>query len=546
MGTEFFAWQQGMTDWKRAADLQPLQAALSARAEAPAPPPPVVKAPEISKAKGATGEVRSPTRSNEPTPIAVARPSEQAAEPVLASSASFQVQLEEAPKEEAPHATASHAPVSQATAPQPTLSQNTLSQTGLSKTGLSKTGLSNPSLPGRTTPFDSMPAESDGLSAMIEIRPSVKDENTAALDPNELRKVQKEAAKANQTAAAAKARSEGRMTPRTKIIVALFSTVAIGAVGYSAWPRLTEKFGPVSHWLSRLPDTPELTPEQHNLLQAAASSGSSDPSSAPIEMVVAGTRKETPMLYLAADLPDGAPLKIELRANPSQIATFPPPPLRLTVELLRRIAHSDIIRAPDGSYLPRGEYQAIVTDSDGKTRLSRQIWVGADRDEGFNKVLAEYQKGLHGKAQNELQNLKDAATKLTALADGDAKVASEATQAKTASLQAHVLAAWTGDRTKLADEINSLLLPESHYFRTARNAALSLRDVIKSQETLLLSFPGSSVSSAPFPGPSPAVPPPSRVEAAQRITQAQQDLTGKLNDAGHKLDASSGYLEEEK
>ncbi|MDR3606158.1 MAG: DUF4339 domain-containing protein [Oligoflexia bacterium] len=304
------------------------------------------------------------------------------------------------------------------------------------------------------------------------------------------------------------------------LVALLFAVIASGA-GYALWPN-------INRWLTRLPEISDASDEQKNLLQAAASSGASDPASAPVEMILTASSSaaQSPVFYVAANLPDGAELTLELQPDPTMISGPAPGNLRTSVTLQHRLGHTDPIKANDGGLLPRGEYQVSVLDPDHHTRVSRRLFLGnadggkTDGGPAFKQELEKYQANVIAQARSELFDLKNAATQLAAIVNGDANLDKAVKKARTAQAREKVKAAWAAQRAQLESDTQKSLQANIRFFVQTRNAALAVHDAIQDQSAgKVLTIP---------------------------VDQLRTDLAAKLDAAEKRLQAASGYFVPEK
>ncbi len=313
---------------------------------------------------------------------------------------------------------------------------------------------------------------------------------------------------------------------------ALIGACALAAGGYFLWPQLMQPQGLIHRWLTRLPEIQDVPLEQKNLLQAAASSGSADPASAPVEMAMttASNQAQSPIFYLASNLPDGAELTLEIQADPTRVAGLVSSVIRTTATIQHRLARTEAIKANDGNVLPRGEYQVAVLDPDHHTRLSRRIFIGGESlDANFTQELGRYQQGIIVQAQAEISDLKNVALKLDLIQNGQENLIRQLKKLRNAAAQEKAKAATEKQRLVTEDEIEKLLQPNVHFFPVTRNAALALHDAIEELR----------VNTAPTTDPS-------RQEAAKKISALQSDLAAKIEAAEKRIQSTTGYFAPEK
>jgi hypothetical protein len=380
-------------------------------------------------------------------------------------------------------------------------------------------------LAGKTTP-------SRGSPPMMDSEPAIRLESFSATPPPTPRGLDIEIDHSREQ----KKRPSPSKTLLTRFVLIL-GVAGIGGAGYLYWPQITSPQGLINRWLTRLPEIPDLPADQKNLLQAAASSGSSDPTSAPVEIVMipSTSAAQTPAFYLAANLPDGAELTIDLKPDPAAITGNISGTLRTSAVIQHRLARTETVHTGDGSVLPRGVYQVTVTDPDHRTRTSRQLFigsatsgsagVGAERDAKFNQELAQYQRSVLTQAQAEVSDLKNIALKLAAIETGEDTVSKSVKKSRTAAARAKAKADWEKQRLTLVDEIQKLFQPPAHFFATTRNVALALQDAIEDWRTH-----------------QDSTNPANSDESRKKIEALKSDLSARLDAADKRIETASGYF----
>lgn len=200
---------------------------------------------------------------------------------------------------------------------------------------------------------------------------------------------------------------------------------------------LIENHPSIASLVSPLPHLSGVSSEDFELLKAAAATSlaTGGPS------VAVGISKEnmnSPVLYLASNLPDGARFDIYIEGVPETLVSQLSVSLKIGVVLDHRLAVSKPVLL-DGKPLIRGEYRVYAVESETQPESVKAIlskmqplnaektdklptgikllarkgyFLGGLKDAAYNQKLHEYHEGLKQKARLEIEELKQFVTQL--------------------------------------------------------------------------------------------------------------------------------------
>jgi hypothetical protein len=298
------------------------------------------------------------------------------------------------------------------------------------------------------------------LSHLIELNPHEVDDTTAAIDPAKLRSAKKEAAVALKTErkitvanSVVGVTSGGSETPRRfKVLILAVPLIGFAAVGGAVGLKLVSVADIKSHTLhfvtgltSTFPALDDVSQDQYENLRAAADSDVKT-SGSLATIAISKQSEERPVFYVAANLPDGANLSFQLKADSKSALTDKAIAVRFPLTISKHLAKSPSLHTPDGASFPPGEYTATVVSADeeqppevkeilskSKLFVTQKFFLGGQKDATFNskldqlhqkqkeKSLVEYKQGallmskleaqvtLASDASQQIQNAKKSA-----------------------------------------------------------------------------------------------------------------------------------------
>ncbi len=345
----------------------------------------------------------------------------------------------------------------------------------------------------------------DELSALIEIRPDLTDDRTSALDPSKLRRARREAEKVHRQIQ--KSQKFNRWT--SKVVKIVLILVPLSFIVYThyfdksgllsdIWVQAKKR---ILQFYSPLPKFTDLAPEGYTQL-SEASAANLKTDGVVIQIALS---TESPIFYIATNLPDNTVLDFYLTSKPSQILSDQRFKIKSTLTITKNFSKTQKWVQKDDSPLPAGHYEATITEGDeqpveisnllstlpeslqaphstqGKKKIvfskSFIINFGSTSDvKDFDSKLQSFQKTLKNNGINELKKAQQSAATLTSLFS------------TTLSANQHYLASknkysardqWIGLHKNWTIE-DPIFLEKGHFFTVVFDLILRIQGDIKS------------------------------------------------------------------
>ena len=196
--------------------------------------------------------------------------------------------------------------------------------------------------------------------------------------------------------------------------------------------QAADKYPALGRYISPLPALSDVSPDDYARLKAAAMP-SDDPSAPKVAFALSKNSLEAPEFYVAAHLPDGARFDLYADGVPDTLLNHMSFASQAQVVLTKKLGKTSALRFPDGTPLPRGQFNLTLVESDNQTpdvaailtplpsstvplpeRVPRgrkvvvraTMFLGGAKDEIYDSRLKEYHDKLRAKAADELNEIR--------------------------------------------------------------------------------------------------------------------------------------------
>ncbi|MBY0471817.1 DUF4339 domain-containing protein [bacterium] len=197
----------------------------------------------------------------------------------------------------------------------------------------------------------------------------------------------------------------------------------------------------LAKWIPPISNIDSISPEDFENLKSAARS-SPDKVGAHVAAAVTKTEPLAPSFWMASNMPDGTNFEFFIEGVPETLLGKTFYFFKDRVALLKKVARTSTFRMSDGSAIPRGEYQIIVTESEqqpdavktllsqlpvaqlsaqplpdyvpkGRKVLYRNVFfLGGAKDDQYRLRLKKFHEEMRTKASGELSELSMLVTTL--------------------------------------------------------------------------------------------------------------------------------------
>ena len=202
--------------------------------------------------------------------------------------------------------------------------------------------------------------------------------------------------------------------------------------------KMSEVVPALGNWVSPLPALEDVSPEEYKELRAAAMANINE-AGPRIAVARSSADPTSPAFYVASNLPEGAVIDLFIEGAPETLLNQLSFSTRTQVVISKKFGKSVAVKYPDGKSIPRGQYTLYAVEGESqpgavaavlsklqpatakvapsvtkgfKLLVTREYFLGGNKDATYQARLKEYHDKLREKAQLELAELKQFAATL--------------------------------------------------------------------------------------------------------------------------------------
>jgi hypothetical protein len=173
---------------------------------------------------------------------------------------------------------------------------------------------------------------------------------------------------------------------------------------------LVDRFPQLAKWISPIPHLEDLTPEGNDELKAVTQERV-DSWGAKYALVISHANPMGPVFYVSTNVKEPAAIKINIKGVSDTLLNTLAAEAEVELHIEKKLGKSQVVRAPDGKMLPKGDYLITVytqgaSQKSKKILVKKTVFLGGVKDATYLSRLKDYHDKVSSKASHERSEIK--------------------------------------------------------------------------------------------------------------------------------------------